>query len=343
MLPNFKTQSTILRECLRAEHHLELPLNKVHELVARMHNFIDYQSMLHSAERVSKQILAKNVVHVVTSADYFNGEDEVCYLLGQILNLQARNYFVVEARGYCRALGNSEPGPGHVIINPHKITDYFQKYEIEGFHCGSAELIAASSIFSEVLLLDHQDDETSKAILEPYIASRQFETGIVSTGEGKKWRMMDFIQGSTRFAPTYHISVSHNYRNFGNPKRVIGQIEEIRRAAPTAPIVAWVFCDDCASNWKPIHGRDQVIFAKESEYHDLVPVEGLGHVRRAAHGFFSAVRESLERYRIPLIMVPHFSGSQCFVRRELLPFMVDERDRVVQAIMKQMESLDLVE
>lgn len=359
MLPNIKTQSAVLRKSLFNQFGLELKTHQANEIVARMLDFSDYQAMLRGIEKVSKRIFEGRVVHAVASAHYFSGEDEVCYLLGQILNLRRTRYFVVEARGSWRGIGRQNV-PETVIVRPsagdREISEYIRPagaYQAPYLSSPANHLIASSPIFPEVLLFEHKDNERSWEILDAYIRAQPFQSGIVSTGEDNRWRMLKDASARTEYSLVYHVAISNSYATGGNSFHVKKLLQSLRMESPDSVIVAWIFEDDCASSRHGLKGRDRVIYSEsgspeEERATDSWPrVDGLGFVEPHTHEFFTGIVETLADYRVPFIRVPHYSGDKCFVSgdftaSEPTPQQVGERDGVTLDVIRQMESLDLV-
>lgn len=338
MLPNIKFQSAVLKKFLFTEFGIKLATHQTTELVSRMHGFSDYQSLLRGVEKLAKRIFDGKVVHIAASSHYFSGEDEICYFLAQILKLKGQRFFTIEARGH---------GPdsnGHRVVLRSGVPAHSDTQGMDGFWTEANDLIAASDIFEEVMLVDSGTFAQQATVMEAYSSSRPFQAGIISTGEKGTWRKLDFLSTHTDFSPVYHVAISHTYANRTNPEGVIRLLDELENRAPDAPVVAWIFEDDCATG-RDRRERDRAILpAGLDDFHTLEAttlLEGLGRVDTVNGRFFAPVMTALEQLGIPFIRVPHYTGPRCFVTDRLAPATVAERDRITADLLEQMQLLGM--
>lgn len=340
MLRNIKIQSAVLRKFLFTEFGIELGSQRTIELVSRMHGFSNYQQLLRGAEKLAKRIFDGKIVHVAATSHYFSGEDEICYFLAQILKLKGQRFFAIEARGHGR------DGSGNrMLLCRGGVRARSDVMETSSFWTEANDLISASDVFEEVMLVDSGTFVEQVAVMEAYWSSRSFQAGIVSTGEKGTWRKLGFLSTHTDFSPVYHVAISHTYANRTNPTGVIRLLGELKDRAPGAPVVAWIFEDDCASG-RDGRKRDRAILPIEVDdprtLRATTLIEGLGRVDTANGRFFAPIMVTLTELNIPFIRVPHYAGPRCFVADRLLPAMVAERDRVTADLVRQMQSLGMV-
>lgn len=350
MLPNIATQSAVLKKCLSAQFGIDLKTHQATEIIARMMGFSDYQNLLRGVETVGNRIFEGRVLHAVASAHYFSGEDEVCYFLGQILNLQKKNYFVVEARGYWSASLSQKPSPMFEVFKPNEFYDAIQiphKDRDRGrdsyWSHPANYLIAASAIFPEVMVFEHDDAESSKRIICDYIETKPFETGIISAGERNGWHCLNEVSSHANYLPVCHLAISKNYATGSDTANTKKRVESIRKEMPNVSIVAWIFEDDCATSDDDRYGRDREIYQeKKTGWPEMTEIEGLGFVKQGyTRNFFLEILEILKQHGIPFIRVPHYKGHKCFIDKDITPRQVAERDRVTQDILTQMQALGL--
>lgn len=340
MLPNIKFQSAVLRKFLFAEFGIKLAAHQTNELVSRMHGFSDYQALLRGAEKLAKRIFDGKVIHVVATSHYFSGEDEICYFLAQILKLRGQRFFTIEARGH--GLDSN----GHrVLLCSGGVRARSDAMEKSGFWTEANDLISASDVFEEVMLVDSGTFADQAAVMEGYWSSRNFQAGIVSTGEKGTWRKLGFLSTYTDFSPVYHVAISHTYANRTNPSGIIRLLRELKERAPGAPVVAWIFEDDCATG-RDRRTRDRAILPVKAEdsrtLRATTVIEGLGRVDTANGQFFAPIMIALAELDIPFIRVPHYTGPRCFVIDRLVPAVIAERDRITANLLGQMQSLGMV-
>jgi hypothetical protein len=370
MLPNIKTESAVLRKRLAAQYGLSLATHQANELVARMKGFGGYQELLRGIDRLAWSIFdadrTRRAVHAITTAHYYSGEDEVCYILAHILNQQGIDYFTVEARGSRLRIppDNSLPDT-MVVMRGEYMSRYRKRYDryfkesldarargatpqaeaLDGesdqlFRCGSNHLIAASPIFSEVMLLEHADDQRSAEKIAEFAGKRPYEAGIIGTGEGEKWAMAAEYAAWSDFSCVYHVAISQTYTNRRDPSHVVAQIHALRKRSPDVRIIAWIFEDDCASRATDRQGGDgQRIFSEQSQHGGRQLVEGLGWMAVSGRLFFERVLNVLNGHQIPFIKVPHYSGHECFLAEEPHPRQIWERDRVTADVVRQLVTL----
>lgn len=339
MLPNIKFQSAVLKKFLFTEFSIKLATHQTTELVSRMHGFSDYQSLLRGVEKLAKRIFDGKVVHIAASSHYFSGEDEICYFLAQILKLKRQRFFAIEARGH------GSDSNGHRVVLRSGVPDHSDTQDWGGFWTEANDLITASDIFEEVMLIDSGTFAQQATVMEAYSSSRPFQAGIISTGEKGTWKKLDFLSTNTDFSPVYHVAISHTYANRTNPQGVIRLLNELENRAPDAPVVAWIFEDDCATG-RDRRERDRAILpaglddnSRTLEVTTLL--EGLGRVDTVNSRFFAPVMNALGRLGIPFIRVPHYTGPRCFVTDRLTPTAVAERDRITADILEQMRLLGM--
>ncbi|WP_324809793.1 hypothetical protein [Ralstonia pickettii] len=373
MLPNIKTESAVLKKCLAAQYGLSLATHQTNELVARMKGFGDYQELLRGIDKLAPSIFdtdrTRRAAHAVTTAHYFSGEDEVCYFLAHILNQQGISYFTVEARGGWRQIPADKSLPSTMVVGRGEYMDiyrnafpgYSYKESIAAkergdepreehadrsirphFSCASNHLIAASPIFSEVMLLEHENDQRSAGHIAGFAGSRSYEAGIISTGEGGKWTMATEFAAWSEFSCVYHVAISQTYANLHHPEHVVAQIHALRKRSPDARIVAWIFEDDCAVKRPHDRSKDgRRIFNEQSKYDGLQLVDGLGWVESSNKPFFESILDVLNQHQIPFIKVPHYSGHECFLAEQPHPRQIAERDRVTTEVVRQLVDLGL--
>jgi hypothetical protein len=336
---------------------LELKTHQSNEIVARMLGFSDYQAMLRGITKVDRRIFEGKVLHGVASAHHFSGEDETCYLLGQILNLRGSNYFTVEMRGSWRRTGQ-QGAPETFIVGPSEEHQKSAKYlslnldDLGTPYISSSanELIASSPIFPEVLVFEHSDNSHSWTILNSYIGAKPFQSGIVSTGEGNRWKVLKDTSARTEYSLVYHVAISNTCATGSNPSHIVALLQSLRAESRDSVIVAWIFEDECSSGMHGTRSRERIVVPDREFSKDVATgwerVEHLGFVRSHAHAFFTRVMETLANYEIPFIRVPHYSGEKCFIAQkfsdsEPTPQRVRERDAITLEIIRQMEHLNL--
>lgn len=357
MLPNIKTQSAVLKKHLSNDFGLELKTHQTNEIVARMLGFSDYQAMLRGITKVHRRMFEGKVLHCVASAHYFSGEDEICYLLGQILNLRRSYYFAVEMRGSWRGTGR-QGAPETLVVRPSEEHQESSKYllpTLDGIgtpyiSSPANELISSSPIFPEVLVFEHSDNSRSWNILDSYIGAKPFQCGIVSTGEDHRWKVLKDTSVRTEYSLVFHVAISNTYASGNNPSHIVELLQSLRAESRDSLIVAWIFEDDCASGMRSTRSRERIVVPEDEFPHDAATgwerVEHLGFVKSHAHAFFTRVMETLADYEIPFIRVPHYSGEKCFIAQkfhdsEPTPQQVRERDAITLEIIRQMENLNL--
>lgn len=359
MLHNIKRMVAILAKELANRFGIELQNYQTNELVSRMLGFSGHEATLRGIGKINHRLFEGKVLHGVASAHYFSGEDEVCYLLWQILNLHYAHCFTVEMRGTWRRIGQ-QSAPETLVVRPSEERSQSPDYlrpkldsaRTPYLSSPANELIAYSRIFREVLLFEHRDNDRSRSILHDYISANHFQSGIVSTGEGGRWEVLKDTSARTDYSLAYHLAISNTYASGNNPSRVIKLLESLKTESPNALIVAWIFEDDCASGMRGAKSREQIIVQEHEVPQEKQTtagwkhVENLGLVRRHAHEFFTGIMKALCDYDISFVRVPHYSGERCFVTRDFnesepTPQWVRERDAIMLKVIHQIELLNL--
>lgn len=330
MLPNTKTQTANFKKLLKAQFGIEIKHHQAAECMARITGFSDYQQLLRGIEKSYSGIFRNKEIHCVASPCYFCGEDEVCYFLGQLLNLQKTPYFAAELRGWQRKFKGKQYNQSAYIFNSN---DYNRIYDRDigsimnsdpnsddiDLGCSSNELIVASPIFNEVMVFEDCDPITGQEYMNDYIRKNQFEIGIVSCGEMNRWKMIEGFDSQTDFSIAFHIPVSKNYITRDKPHIFKNLIQSIQKSQPNAPIFVWIFEDDCATDMHDSPRRVTI-------------------TRNSPDEFLKAILDDLGQNKIQPIWIPHYSGTKCFIPHngKILPQRIAERDRITLDILNQL-------
>lgn len=337
MLPNIKTQTANFKKLLKAEFGLDVKHHKASECISRINGFGDYQTLLRSIEKNYHRIFQDKELHCVASPCYFCGEDEVCYFLGQLFNLQMTHYCVAELRGWNKKFSGKKYNKSAHIFNSYQHynireqlfkslmkMDSTEKPDVD-FTCSSNELIVASPIFNEVLIFENCDSAVGQKHLMNYIHENKFQTGIVSCGEMNRWKMIEGIDSSTEFSVAFHIPISKNYITYDKPHIFDTLFQSIHESHPGSPIFAWIFEDDCATNRSD--GTRTVTINKNDQ-----------------DEFLTSILLCLNKHKIQPIWIPHYSGTKCFIPKNgsINPLLIGERDRITQKIIDQLQDMNII-
>jgi hypothetical protein len=346
MLPNFHTQSAVLRKVIKQQFDIDIPHHQALATVARMNGFSDYQSLRRGAEKVSQQLFIGNVLHTVFGPSYFCGEDAVAFILGHLFNMMSKGkYFAVDARGTKIEPGiKRENWIGREALSPAQHREQVTDDDVVHWSHPAHGLILDSEIFEEVTILREgmPPAEKTKHLLN-CIQETVCNTGLIVVGSDDQWNFVSEISSHTSFTPVYHLSISYNYILRGRGASMVSTvIDRIKKADPTAVIVCWLFEHDDASNGVDSTAQ-RIIYSEQSSIGDRYEVPDLGFVRSVgACEFYKAILNTLRTHDIPFLQVPYFKGRNAVYARNphnTLPVTAQisaEQDRIAQALLVQM-------
>ncbi|HWW05881.1 hypothetical protein [Collimonas sp.] len=331
MLPNLKSEASVLQKILSAEFGVELPRHNALAIVARMKGFTGYQELQRGFAKIANQLFEGNVVHITNGAGDISGEDEVCCFLQQILGLHYQNQkiFAIETRGNYMPMGGAAGPQSEISLSaPHDISDIgsdFRAYLLKPY----GDTLNRFNVFNEIFIRDlKKASELVDEELTHYFDFGKFHSGIIAAD--LRYTFASEIHARTKFSVVHHLAVEQSYRSSSSSVR--NAIEKIQANDPGSLTICWLSGTD-------ISGRRSKALSPVKTVAHSIEVEGAGFVSNERdRQFFSEVIDCLVEMNIPTIKVPYLKKLDMFTNfgASLTTKMIKDRDLILRSVLTQM-------